>query len=358
MRSLTNRFFAVLAVLVLASAAWAGESGGSYLGVDVDDVTSDRVQALKLKSESGVEITMVDNDAPAGKAGLKEHDVILQFNGQPVNSVEQLRRMIRETPPGRSAQLTISRDGNQQNVSVTLADKAKVYSMATPRVWVNPKVTVPPVVIPRMQIEMPEIYMMSNTSRVGLVLETLTPQLGEFFGVKNGEGLLIRSVEKGSPAESAGFKAGDVVIKVDQERVSDRGDWRSSLRNKSGKVPVGIVRDKREQTITLTLPEKKQSSNKGNVWVVPSWSDADFDFDFNFDEMAATIVPQAIDLGMLKAKAEMERNKVEIKREMSKVKTKIKQDMQKQKEELKRQQEELKQQQKELKKQVEEDDEE
>lgn len=336
MRSLTNRFFAALAVLVLASAAWAGESGGSYLGVDVDDVSSARMQALKLKSESGVEITMVDNDAPAGKAGLKEHDVILQFNGQPVGSVEQLRRMIRETPPGRTVQLTISRDGNQQTVPVTLADKAKVYTMVQPKVWV-PRPPQPPLA-PRMQIDIPEIYVMPSTSRVGLMLETLTPQLGEFFGVKNGEGLLVRSVEKGSPAESAGFKAGDVIVKVEQERVSDRGDWRSALRNKAGKVPVGIVRDKREQTLTLTLPEKKQSSNKNRIIVLP---DLDFDFDFDFGEMGA-IAPQAIDLAMLKARTELEKDKAEIKREMSKAKEQIKRDMQRQKEELKKQQKELK----------------
>ncbi|HSE47761.1 MAG TPA: PDZ domain-containing protein [Terriglobales bacterium] len=342
MRSPSSRFFAVLAVLVLASAAWAGE-GQSYLGVDVDDVTADRVQALKLKSEAGVEITMVDNDAPAGKAGLKEHDVILQFNGQGVGSVEQLRRMIRETPPGRTVQLTISRDGNQQNLSVTLADKKMVY-----KTWVQPRIVMPRTPrapdAPRM-IEIPEIYVTTtSTSRVGLVLEPLTTQLGEFFGVKNGEGLLVRSVEKGSPAESAGFKAGDVIVKVEQEPVGDRGDWRSALRNKSGKVPVGIVRDKREQTLTLTLPDKKQSSNRNRI-VLP---DFDLDLDFDFDELAA-IGPEAMELAMLKAKVEWDKNKDQVKKEMSKAKTKLKQDMQKQKQELKRQQEELKQQHKELK---------
>src|SRR5205085_9750744 len=102
--------------------------------------------------------------------------------------------------------------------------------------------------------EIPEVYWMQGRSRVGRGGESLTPQLGGYFGVKNGEGLLVRSVEKGSPAETAGFRAGDVIIKVDQQRVSDRSDWRSTLRNKTGKVPVGIVREKREQTLTLILP--------------------------------------------------------------------------------------------------------
>src|SRR5471030_1269481 len=75
---------------------------GSYLGVDTRDVSSDRLARLHLKEETGVEVTLVDQDAPAGKAGIQEHDVILSINGNKVESVEQLRRMIREVAPGRT----------------------------------------------------------------------------------------------------------------------------------------------------------------------------------------------------------------------------------------------------------------
>src|SRR5271156_108873 len=78
------------------------DSGSSaYLGVDIADITTDRLGVLKLKEEKGVEVTMVDQDAPAGKAGIREHDVILSMNGTAVESKTQLHRMIRETPPGR-----------------------------------------------------------------------------------------------------------------------------------------------------------------------------------------------------------------------------------------------------------------
>src|SRR5271154_921588 len=86
------------------------DSGSSaYLGVDIADITSDRLGALKLKEEQGVEVTMVDQDAPAGKAGIKEHDVILSMNGTAVESRTQLQRMIHETPPGRVITLVLSR---------------------------------------------------------------------------------------------------------------------------------------------------------------------------------------------------------------------------------------------------------
>src|SRR5271168_4459131 len=97
--------------------------GGSYLGVDTRDITSDRLAVLHLKDERGVEVTMVDQDAPAGKAGLEEQDVILTLNGSDVQSVEQLRRMIREIPPGRVAALGISRNGQAMTIKVELADR-------------------------------------------------------------------------------------------------------------------------------------------------------------------------------------------------------------------------------------------
>jgi S1-C subfamily serine protease len=78
-------------------------SGHSYLGVGVSDLNSDRIQALKLKDDRGIEITQIDQDAPAGKAGLKQNDVIVGFNGTPVESAEQFKRLMRETPPDRFA---------------------------------------------------------------------------------------------------------------------------------------------------------------------------------------------------------------------------------------------------------------
>ena len=105
----------------------------SYLGVDIADVTTDRLNALKLKEEKGVEVTMVDQDAPAGKAGLKEHDVILTMNGTPIESGAQLRRMIHETPAGRVVTLGLSRDGQPMTLKVQLADKHKEFAFMGPK---------------------------------------------------------------------------------------------------------------------------------------------------------------------------------------------------------------------------------
>src|SRR5580658_10563700 len=205
----------MIALPLLAVSSYAGENlsfapagdsygfssedwgSGSYLGVDTRDVTPDRLSALHLKDERGVEVTMVDQDAPAGKAGLKEQDVILTLNGSDVQSVEQLRRMIRETPPGRVVALGISRNGQSMTIKVELGDRKQNYSYNFSPDGKQFKFNMP--VMPAMPVlpEMPElpvsIVVVHSSARSGLMVENLTPQLGDFFGAKNGEGVLVRS---------------------------------------------------------------------------------------------------------------------------------------------------------------------
>ncbi len=238
---------------------YSEEGGGSgYLGVDIDDVTADRLAELKLKEEHGAEVTMVDQDAPAGKAGVHEHDVIVSLNGTPIESAAQLRRMIKETPAGRVITLGISRDGQPMTIKVQLADRHK--SMA----WQpNVNVEVPKIEIPKMDFDLPmSVVVVHQLARSGLMVENITPQLGEFFGVKDGKGVLVRSVDKGSRGEKAGFRAGDVVVKVNDQPVHDTSDFTHAIRSSSGNTAsVTVMRDKREQNLTLTLPAKKDSGS-------------------------------------------------------------------------------------------------
>jgi len=237
--------------------------GGSYLGVDTEDVTADRLSALHLKEETGVEVTMVDQDAPAGKAGLKEHDVILTINDQKVQSVEQLRRLIREIPPGRTVAIGISRDGRPMTVKALLTERNKMPDMNFH--FNMPAVNVPPIHIPAFnmpEIDVPGIVVVHTPRSSGMMIENLTPQLGEFFGVKGGSGVLVRSVEKGSRAEQAGLRAGDVIVKIDGSKVNDSSDFTRLLRARSSsKAELTILRDKREQQVTLTLPEPKHTGS-------------------------------------------------------------------------------------------------
>jgi len=250
--------------------------GSSYLGVDTRDITPDRLGDLKLKEEKGVEVTMVDQDAPAGKAGLKEHDVILTVNGAEVESVEQLRRMIRETPPGRVVALGLSRDGQPMTIKVQLADRKNSYAYSYGGKgkdfhFVMP--AIPP--IPPMpdigDMDIPvSIVVVHSSARSGLMVENLTPQLGDFFGSKNGQGVLVRSVEKGSRADKAGFRAGDVIVKINGESIHDSSDFSHALRSrKDNTASVGVIRDKKEVNITITLPDRKQSELERESLLTP-----------------------------------------------------------------------------------------
>jgi predicted metalloprotease with PDZ domain len=236
-----------------------GGGGSSYLGVDIADVTTERLGALKLKEEHVAEITMVDQDAPAGKAGLKEHDVILSLNGAAVESAAQLRRMIKETPAGRVVTLGISRDGQPQAIKVQLANRSKSVAMHNPPDF---KFVMP--AMPAMpDLDIPVSVVIAHSSlRSGLMVENITPQLGEFFGVKSGNGVLVRSVEKGSWSAKAGFRAGDVIVRVNNQAVHDTSDFTRALRATSGgTAAVTVIREKKEQNLNLTLPDRKDSGD-------------------------------------------------------------------------------------------------
>ena len=235
-------------------------SGGSWLGVSIADITSERAKELNMKEETGAEIKSVLPGSPAEEAGLEKEDVIIEFQGTRVEGAMQLTRLVHETPPGRTVTLKALRDGAARTLRVKVTEREGERHERMFR----KRIEIPPIEMP--EIDMPDIPFLESipsSFRLGVSVEDLSDQLGEFFGVKDGEGVLVRSVKKGSPAENAGLRAGDVIVKVDGEMVSDAGDLRSALRNHRGKTfPVTIVRDRREQTVNVTLPKAEEPSEE------------------------------------------------------------------------------------------------
>jgi len=123
-----------------------------------------------------------------------------------------------------------------------------------------PVIHIPPINMP--EIDVPNIVVVHAPRSSGMMIENLTSQLGEFFGVKGGNGVLVRSVEKGSRAEQAGIRAGDVIVKINGSAVNDCSDFSRLLRSRtSTKATVVVMRDRHEQTITLNLPEPKRTGS-------------------------------------------------------------------------------------------------
>jgi serine protease Do len=236
-----------------------GLSQTSYMGVNLADIDSDRAHALKLRDVHGVEITRIEDNSPAAKAGLKTGDVVLEYNGQRVEGMEQFGRFVRETPAGREVKLAISRDGNMQTVPVTLAARKNAMPQVFSGTWPG-NMHEFQFNMPEINIDLPNVYTLSRTSMLGVEAESLNPQLAEFFGVK--EGVLVRSVMKDSAAEKAGIKAGDVITKVDQEKVTSTSELSGAIRSARSKTtfPVQIVREHREMTLNVTVDRAKSDS--------------------------------------------------------------------------------------------------
>jgi membrane-associated protease RseP (regulator of RpoE activity) len=286
--------------------------GSAYLGVDTRDITSERLGDLKLKEEHGVEVTLVDQDAPAGKAGLKEHDVILTINGNQVESVEQLRRMIHEIPPGRVISIGISRNGQPMTLKAQLADRKNNFSVAMPNgkafAFAMPAMPATPVMPAMPDMDVPvSIVVVHSSARSGLMVENLTPQLGDFFGAKDGQGVLVRSVEKGSLAEKAGFRAGDVIVKVNGESISDSGDFTHALHGrKNTALNVSIIREKKEQNLRLPLPERNQSEVLDESLEVPD-IDAETEIDLTGLQSEIAGIGPEMKTTLVRIKPEIER---------------------------------------------------
>jgi membrane-associated protease RseP (regulator of RpoE activity) len=307
-----------------ALAAWGnpGDTHGSaYLGVMVDSVSPETAASLHLKN-GGALIANVDQDGPACHAGLQTGDIVVTFNGKPVSSSDQFASLIHASAPGSTATMTVIRNGQSKDMKVTLGDWGQMAGMA-PKAPLSPPGAMPfikpiPPMPPRMY---PDIDIPAGTtisSRQGIVVEPLSPQLCDFFGVPQNRGVLVRSVDKGSPGAAAGLKAGDVIVKVNDENIHDVADWRRALRSQNGKVALGIVRDKKEQVLQVNLPANTSE-----------WKSRDWD---GFEVDTATLAMLSPD------------QMAEIRREAEEAASSWTPEMQKQMESLKLQSEEIRRQ--------------
>ena len=273
------------------------DGGGSRIGITVDDLTADDLKALTAVT-SGVRVQQVNEDSPAAKAGLREGDVVVDFEGEKIRSARQFSRLVEETVAGHAVKLGIVRNGNRQTVEVTPESRTLGWGIDGDRIgrdfersmrdWeprlreIEPRLReleprlreLEPrlrEIEPRLRELAPRLrefrfdgpafdFNFDNVipgsvrGRLGVQIESLSPQLADYFGVKDG-GVLVSSVTKDSPADKAGLKAGDVITSINGDRVRTYDDLINELRGKSGDVAVGIVRDKKESTIKASIEQ-------------------------------------------------------------------------------------------------------
>jgi S1-C subfamily serine protease len=223
-----------------------GSARQGWLGVQIQDMTSKLAKKKNLSTEEGALVTKVTEKGPAEKAGLKEDDLIVEFNGHTIYDSDDLSKAVRRTKPGTTVPVTVQRNNEKKILQVTIG---KMKSGPWP-VGVAP--TAPGI---------RHFGFMQSVSSYGLTMRDLNPQLAEYFGAPEGKGVLIDEVEKESDADKAGFKAGDVILRVGDESVEDVSDVREALREqKEGdKIDVEVLRKGSRKTLTLTASDEDLS---------------------------------------------------------------------------------------------------
>ncbi|MCZ6577260.1 MAG: PDZ domain-containing protein [Acidiferrobacterales bacterium] len=236
----------VIAASLLAPAALQVQAGlrvevrpTASLGVRIADVDQAAMKRLKLPQERGVLITAVEDNAPAKQAGLHADDVLWRFRGEDLYSVTQLRRLVHETPPGRSVHIDFYRAGVLKRATLVLAADESRQEFTLD--------------VPGFRYSFPhdfsfEPFFERRGPRLGITVVALTGQLAAHLGAQGG--LLVTAVEPEGPAERAGIKAGDVIERVDGHLIDNKADLREATAGKT-MISVEIVRDRKRRKITV-----------------------------------------------------------------------------------------------------------
>jgi serine protease Do len=264
---------------------------GGQLGVRVEDVTAADVSRLKLPGELGARVREVTPESAAAKAGLKDGDVIVKYQGEAVQSAAQLQRLLRETPPGRTVQLEVIRDGASQRLSATLSQsRGMVLSdrdmemMVVPHIPpapLDPGIRVPELAplppMPPQALEKLKDRALLEFGRgrvprkLGIEYQEISGQLARYFHLPQDqeEGILVSNVDEAGPAAKAGLKAGDVILKIDGESVRDSSDLQQRVARLSPgqEVTVTVQRDgsPRDLKVRLEGREPARRNRSGDI---------------------------------------------------------------------------------------------
>ncbi len=204
-----------------------------YLGIVPRAINEETRQLLKLKSKEGAIVESVEPESPAGKAGLKQYDVIIEVNGQKVKDDMDLRFKIAEIQPGSKATLKIIRDGKEQTLTATIEE---------------------------LKDEETTEEEGKGEEDLGLTVTTLTPRLARQYGYRTQEGVLVTQVDRFSEAERKGIQEGDIILEINRTKVTSVREFQSVLRRlKSGDPIVLLLRRERDGLsrdfmVTLRMP--------------------------------------------------------------------------------------------------------
>jgi serine protease Do len=224
---------------LFASSLWAQQSlhpPSAHLGVGVVEITPERAKALKLPTANGVEVVNVEENSAASRATIRNGDVILELNKEKVESVEDFVGAIAASSPGKKLALTVWREGSKRFLTATLENqRASGVSTFSSSSAMSQTFDIMPLPAPM----------------IGIDGEPLTQQLAQYFGVE--DGVLVMTVHPHTPAERAGMKAGDVILKVNGTPVSSPREISALLRPGRKPMSFTVMRNHKEITLSVDL---------------------------------------------------------------------------------------------------------
>ncbi len=217
-----------------------------------------------LNEDDRVEILEVEKDSPAELADLEERDIILEFDGEDVEDTEMLQSMIRKSKPGESVTVKIEREGKTQDVKVKLGE------LTEEEIWSEFESKFPGLFRSEKSAPLeqffktkPEVFRFGFQQRkfIGVGVQELNPELSEFFGVDEGTGILVSSIDKDGPADKAGLKVGDVITMADGKRVESTQDLVGLIQDKEkgDTIKIEFLRDKKKRTVDVEVEEEEGS---------------------------------------------------------------------------------------------------
>ena len=266
-----------VAVVSLAAAQSASTGSEGYLGVTTQTLTDELREGLGFKyAGSGALVNGIMDDSPAATAGIRQGDIITAIGTKPVTSSTELRKAVRGYKAGQSVAVKVVRGGQTRTFNVKLAEPPDegedTFEWTTPAP--APRAPLPPDA-PKAKVyrfygngddvmdfgDLNGNMMMSMTGRgrLGVRIEDLNAELGEYFKGAAGKGVIVMGVNDDTPAKKAGMKAGDVITKVNDTAVANSEDLVSALRKlDAGPAKITVVRKGVAQTITVDLPERNE----------------------------------------------------------------------------------------------------